>query len=488
MQTKLFFYTLPAILLMAGSGLQAQSAENQLPLKISTKEQLHSTTQNGSAEFAITAENVFTFRKTAITTNTGDAEAIIRFTDVPGILTIQANSVKDQVCSFKEGDHNHVLISESADGITYTKETKYQANTSHDLTLSLEKTTRYVKFRYIVARNRAVILGWGSYCSHGFNPFSFQLPKTVDILPEDIQAEGFIGEVITKTISVGYSNPLGNLEIISSNPDFSIKKLTEQPEASASGISEYEVSFTATTAGQESTVIRVADSAYPEAAEEITMNAVVFDLKAPETLVVEAITLTSADLSWTPAEKAISYQVIVLDENKDVVSETNTDQTTHTCTELIPGKTYFIGIRSVGENGKLSVLSELQEITTHSLTAPGNIIAEQARTQLTFSWQAVAYAQEYQVTLTDKDNTIISEEVIPATQSSHTFANLKRGESYIFRIVSLAETESSAIAELATATLNDFGAQLENSGFENWESVDKGSEPLNWNSFGTVGG
>ena len=102
------------------------------------------------------------------------------------------------------------------------------------------------------------------------------------------------------------------------------------------------------------------------------------------------------------------------------------------------------------------------------------------------SWNEVERAIEYNITVSNGE-AIIANETINTT--SYKLNDLVRGEEYLIEVVAVADNGniSEQAAKLSIKLADDFGAQIANVGFENWEDVPGfGKEPKNWNSFGNA--
>ena len=475
---KYLYLSLATVTLLSSGSIFAQGYEHSLPLQIENKEQLYYSSESGSGKVSVKSLNNLVFNKPAVSTSSGSSEAIIKFNDIPGYLSLVLNNKKENA---HVSGTNKLKISESEDGITYSNEKSYSANSFHNVTLPLDKKTRYIKFYYTCG-------GWSGW---GFDPAQIALPKSIDIIDGNRSVIGKEGEVLKDTISVEYSNPLGNLVLETSNPSFTFKKITTENEANLAGTAQFEISYAATTAGENTANIKVYDGGYPTAFEEVNLTATVLAEAAPEApkkITTSALSYTSFDLSWTNVENIVSYIVLLYNNELELIEEYPVAENTFSLSKLNPGTTYQFGVKSVNEAGKVSAISELTTITTKQIERPGNITVSSTKSAITVNWETIVDAHKYFALLANKSNQILEEVEIPTTQSSYTFSNLDRGTDYTVSVHTVIETfKSEAITKTATTTL-DFGTQLQNNGFEKWEAVDKGSEPLNWNSFGTVGG
>ncbi|MEG2946860.1 MAG: fibronectin type III domain-containing protein [Bacteroidales bacterium] len=490
MKSKIFVTLFSGALLTAVSGemtpLKAANYINNLPLQVTSADHFFSISNNGSAEISLKALNQIYALKTTNWTQTGTATMVIAFKDVPGILKIKADAVGGATCT--SGSHNDLSISESADNKTFDTPVALSANVTHDITIALKPTTRYIKFHFNVKANGIFS---GSYCGHEFDPVTFALPKSVDILSENRIIKGLTGEILKDTISVEYSNPQGNLLFESSNPAFSYRKLTESDEANAEGKSDFEISYTATLPEDANTTIKVSDTGYPAAFEEINLTAQILASTAPDaptTVTSGTASYSNVFVSWDAVQNISSYLILVYDKNDMPVTEYSTTGTEYTISDLTPNTEYKIGIKSVNEKGISSAISPLITVITKAIATPSRLVVNSTKNTVVANWDVVADAQKYLIKLLNKENIIEQEFELPVDQTSYTFMNATRGTDYTVSVQTMIDLFKSEAVTTTTTTSLDFGTQLKNNGFEKWEAVEKGSEPENWNSFGTVTG
>lgn len=106
------------------------------------------------------------------------------------------------------------------------------------------------------------------------------------------------------------------------------------------------------------------------------------------------------------------------------------------------------------------------------------------------NWAGTESADEYRITATHMGDNSITELIV--VENSAIITNLEKGSKYLVAVyarLSAYELESETPATTTLYTNLDFGDQMKNGGFEEWESVTTtGQEPIHWNSFLTVGG
>ncbi len=103
------------------------------------------------------------------------------------------------------------------------------------------------------------------------------------------------------------------------------------------------------------------------------------------------------------------------------------------------------------------------------------------------SWNDAEGAVSYDIVLKKGDEIICSESL---TTTNYKFSGLERYSDY--NIILKAKAENGRYSDydaiLKVSTLGDYGAQVNNLGFEEWDVVSIGREPKNWNSFATAAG
>lgn len=106
------------------------------------------------------------------------------------------------------------------------------------------------------------------------------------------------------------------------------------------------------------------------------------------------------------------------------------------------------------------------------------------------NWAGTESADEYRITAIHMGDNSITELIV--VENSAIITNLEKGSKYLVAVyarLSAYELESETPATTTLYTNLDFGDQMKNGGFEEWESVTTtGQEPIHWNSFLTVGG
>ena len=462
----------------------AQKHINELPLEINSSNQFYSNTQNGSAAIDWKATNQITTLKTTNWTQTGTATMVIAFNDIPGLLKINASAVSGATCT--SGNHNDLTISISSDNSNYTTLSSLSSDKSHDVAYTIAPTTRYIKFHFNVKANGFLS---GSYCGHEFDPVTFSLPKSIDIVEPEISLQGKIGETLKDTISVNYSNLQGNLSFECSNPSFSIRRITELNNE-VEGTYNYEISISTEQAEEINSSLKIYDEGYPEAFETLSLYANIISDAAPEapnTITSENISYGGFNVAWNAVDKSVSYIVLLYNESEELINEYPVKTNKHEFSALQAGATYKIGIKSVSESNQISSISELITVTTKTVEKPSNLSYKAQKQNISFTWDSSAEVEKYKLSLFEND-AVLEEVELPTTLTAYTFKNLTKGNAYSFSIHSIIGSHHSEKIKMDVSTPVDFGSQLMNSDFEKWEAVSVGREPLNWNSFANVTG
>lgn len=159
------------------------------------------------------------------------------------------------------------------------------------------------------------------------------------------------------------------------------------------------------------------------------------------------------------------------------------------------------------EGGDLTITYNSSELGTHSailtlssegaadvtivlngsteLVGPLPMITAVGKNSFSVRWNAIPLAESYLVSLTKNGTVVEGYDNVSTTECSYEFLDLDVGTAYTCTITSvLGEINASAEPVIVT-TANEYGQQLNNSGFENWEKEGAEAEPVDWNSFMT---
>lgn len=183
----------------------------------------------------------------------------------------------------------------------------------------------------------------------------------------------------------------------------------------------------------------------------------------------ENITENSLQLSWAAVKEATSYSAqIRLSEAGDIFRETITETTQVKFEGLNDGTTFYFRVRAnyKYDESRNSAYSEWTTVETlkadpakPTLDTPSNPMCDMSKTtttSLTFRWESVELAKEYNVVLTSigKDD-----QTFTTNETTYTFTGLEKGTKYYFT-VQAAEIEgynaskySGVISAVTTAQL-----------------------------------
>ena len=139
------------------------------------------------------------------------------------------------------------------------------------------------------------------------------------------------------------------------------------------------------------------DTAFSLYSEVISFKTLALD--APANLSLTSATTQELTLSWTPVADAESYEADVAEDSlfRTILPAYNAyavNTESATFSDLIPGKTYYIRVRSYGFSS-FSTYSVF-EATSSDLIAPTNIaLTDRILNQFTLSWDAAPGAESY---------------------------------------------------------------------------------------------
>ncbi len=344
--------------------LSAQTAQT-LPLNITSSDQLAITNQS-PAECSVRSKNVLAFAKTKVSTDTGDATAIVKLADVPGRLKLSIEQVTgaSSACT----DHkNYVTVYASADNSAYRQLGTYNHKSGvQTLDVPLQKDDRYIKFYYEVAEGKLIFIS-GSYCGHGWDvaidvtePISFSSPTVSETIVG--------GMTFTGKFTVNYSNPSGDLVLSSSDPDIVLQSTRIEGVAGQEGSREITYTYNPLSVGLKHADITVTDEGNSTYSKVLGLD-ITTNLPASPSLeeTVNNIGLTSFQAAWQPVENATSYLLTVTDAEGQVVGEyadyAVTDAVSAEVVGLLPGTLYKYSVKTkIGDF--VSEPSVIKEITT----------------------------------------------------------------------------------------------------------------------------
>lgn len=165
---------------------------------------------------------------------------------------------------------------------------------------------------------------------------------------------------------------------------------------------------------------------------------------APADLSAEA-TEAGVVLSWAPAEHATGYEVRRT-TGEETTTLTETDATAFVDATAEPGQTYAYTVLAVGEGGT-SEPSEALEITVPDPdappAAPTGLTGEPGAGGVALTWEAVEYADGYEVRRTaGEETTTLTEDLL--TETAFTDATAEPGQSYAYTVVAVNAAGASA--------------------------------------------
>ena len=160
-------------------------------------------------------------------------------------------------------------------------------------------------------------------------------------------------------------------------------------------------------------------------------------LSAPNNVQASSVTTTGATLTWNAVENASSYS-IGLSDGKTYTTTTNS----YTFTGLTAGTEYIALITAVGDGHRYCSSSSTGDVdfTTVALTqlaTPTNLtIANPKYSSATLTWDAVANATKYEVTIRDADSKTTTYET---TATTYEFTGLAGSAYYIVFVKAIGD-------------------------------------------------
>ncbi|WP_299461269.1 hypothetical protein [uncultured Microscilla sp.] len=225
---------------------------------------------------------------------------------------------------------------------------------------------------------------------------------------------------------------------------------------------------------------------WSEPAEVFTLEA--NDLATPE--VILQYSEEGMNAKWQVVEFAQSYEVILLTEGE---SEAITDPGFTVMTEnthcqwnekIEKYQTYQVKVRAMAGSaqGRWSKTSEIIAIDTEDLTPPSNIVLDYAEEAIQVSWEAMAYAQKYELIVKDQasGNVVGDTLTVDATTASKA-SGIDKGKMYEVQVRSMVGDKAGEWSdpyEVFTLVANDLETPQINltnpdgSIEVNWEVVD----------------
>jgi len=144
----------------------------------------------------------------------------------------------------------------------------------------------------------------------------------------------------------------------------------------------------------------------------------------------------SIDLAWEATAGATDYEVY-RDNVKIGTSSTNS----YSDSGLIAGESYVYRIKAYNEAGNVSALSEPLTVSTTAATTPAaisipaNVIVSTTDTTLEVSWDSIAEAESYDISLDDN--------ITNVTASNYTYRSLEPNTQHIVKVRAVNQGEYS---------------------------------------------
>lgn len=336
------------------SGQEAQS----LPLNITSNNQLFSRSESGTAKASVSGTNQISFIKDG--SKTGESSAVIWIGDVPGRLKMTVGK-NGSVCT---SHTNSLTVYASSDNISYRQLGSFNHESGTvEFDQPLNKDDRYIRFYYDVTAS-----GWFglNYCAHGWIP-TITITEPISF-PSSVVTDTITGGAsFTGKFTVNYSNPSGDLILISSDPNIVLQTTRINGVSGQEGSQEISYIYNPSVTGAKHADITVTDEGNNTYSKVLGLDIITVLPEAPSVEAADNIDLTSFRVAWQPVTNASSYLLTVTDADGDIVGEYNdfvvTEATSVDITGLVPGTLYKYSVKTKIEDF-VSEASLVKEVMT----------------------------------------------------------------------------------------------------------------------------
>ena len=355
-------FSLGLLLCLISLQLSAQTAL-PLPLNITSNDQISITNQD-NASCSVDRKNLLSFSKPTGWTDTGNTTAIIAIADVPGRLKLSIDGASATCTDHK----NYVKVYASADNADYRQIGGSFNHKDGTVTLDepLQKDDRYIKFYYEVALGKFLFVS-GSYCGHGWKVL-VDVTEPISFPSATISETITGGMTFTGKFTVNYSNPAGDLTLVSSDPDIVLQTTRIDGVAGQEGSREITYTYNPSAVGLKHADITVTDEGNSTYSKVLGLDVTTNLPVAPSLEGIDNnIGLTSFKAAWQQVENASVYLLTVTDAEGNVIEEYSdyvvADAIPVDITGLVPGTLYKYSVKTqIGSF--VSEASAIKDITT----------------------------------------------------------------------------------------------------------------------------
>ncbi|XP_076155286.1 receptor-type tyrosine-protein phosphatase beta-like [Alosa pseudoharengus] len=265
--------------------------------------------------------------------------------------------------------------------------------------------------------------------------------------PETVQQLS-ISEQSNNSITVSWDAPNGHVE-------FYEVLLNSSGRSTSSGLLDSNTTFYKfqnLTAGKIYTATLITKSgSFSQESEPVT-NATYPN--PPGSITIDHTTTKSISIAWAPApwmENSDSFNYTVTISNSSWSREYNTKSTSQNLTELTPGMSHDISVRTTGPFGLQS-----QRVEVNSVTRPETVqqlsISEQSNNSITVSWDAPNGHVEFYEVLLNSSSRSTNSSLLDSNTTFYKFQNLTAGKIYTATVITKSGSFSQESEPVTNAT------------------------------------
>ena len=330
-----------------------------LPLNITSNDQLFSRSESGTAKASVSGTNQISFIKDG--TKTGSSSAVIWIGDVPGRLKMSVG--KDgSVCT---SHTNSLTVYASSDNSSYRQLGSFNhKDGTVEFDQPLNKDDRYIRFYYDVTASGFLGL---NYCAHGWIP-TIVITEPISFSSSTVAETVIGGMTFTGKFTVNYSNPAGDITLISSDPEVVLQTTRIENVAGQEGSREITYTYTPSAVGLKQVNITVTDEGNGTYSKILGLD-LTTNLPAAPSLdgIDSSIGLTSFNAVWQSVDNASAYLLTVTDAEGNIINEYDNfaveGTTSVGITGLVPNTLYKYFVKTQIGNF-ISEASAIKEIET----------------------------------------------------------------------------------------------------------------------------
>ena len=168
---------------------------------------------------------------------------------------------------------------------------------------------------------------------------------------------------------------------------------------------------------------------------------------APREISITLPNPTTASISWSSVQGALSYQVVLYDRQQSIIREWISPSTITEVQNLQPGTLYFAAVRSICTNQVRSELSELQPFETPvpaECRRPSNLeVVSRTQTTVVVEWSPVSGAVAYEVSVSRDGGNSFQAAITQLPRAE--FSDLATSDVLILRVRTLCTGERFSI-------------------------------------------